>query len=374
MFNKSFFIFCLIVASVVVAFFLFNVRDRIREVDRYALEQYTVESAELRHAVCNDGSPAVYYHRPGDEGFEDKWVIWFEGGGGCGSEEGCAERAKTQTNLTTSEGTPRRITQGGILSIDPSVNPDFSQWNHVVLNYCSSDSWTGRVRTTVDGKQWFFEGKAIVESTIEDLKDEALFGEHHLGTATEVLVTGTSAGGGGAAQNLNDIASSLPNATVSGVIDSSWTVSVESENIDAVVHDEQLQAINDFRRNQLDQECVMQEARALDCQSVSSVYPYILPRTFIYIDQYDRVKLEEIFSIGTWTKQERQEFMSVYSHAVVDSLAGLEGVFSPQETFHGALTNSHFQDVLIDGYSYADVLGNWYFGKDGPITVIAPIE
>ncbi len=365
----SLFLFVLGVGLLVALFFLLNVRERVTEVDRFNMQKYTLDASTYPHAMCNDGTQAVYYHRPAQVGFEDKWVVWFEGGGGCTDIASCAERARTERGLTTSTGAPDTLRHGGILSIDPDVNPDFYAWNHVMLNYCSSDGWAGRARREVNDQPWYFEGKAIVKAVFDDLRVEATFGEHNLAAAAEVLVTGTSAGGGGVANNINDIISWLPETHVAAVIDSAWDVPPAVEDPEYVTAYEQAFL---FRGMVPEQGCLIEHGA--DCQYLSIQYPYLFVEPFIYIDQYDRIKLESQIPTGAITPKERRAFIEERAHATVESLKELRGVFSPQEKLHGALTNERFNNILIDGYRFQEVLHNWYFGTEGPTSVIAPLK
>lgn len=65
------------------------------------LTKYAVQDATERKAVCNDGSPAVFYFRPGRSEYRDKWVIWFEGGGACYDLGTCNQRWNEQEFLMT---------------------------------------------------------------------------------------------------------------------------------------------------------------------------------------------------------------------------------------------------------------------------------
>ena len=96
----------------------------------------------------------------------------------------------------TSTTTGAYANKGGILSPNSNKNPDFYQWNHVMLNYCSSDNWTGDTTVTEGDQTWHFRGKNIAIAMFEDLADERVMGEQTIDEASQVLVAGTSAGGG----------------------------------------------------------------------------------------------------------------------------------------------------------------------------------
>jgi hypothetical protein len=53
-------------------------------------EKFLLTDAAKTGAVCLDGSPGGGYIRRGDP---DKWIIFHQGGGWCGSDADCAHRA-----------------------------------------------------------------------------------------------------------------------------------------------------------------------------------------------------------------------------------------------------------------------------------------
>ncbi len=333
------------------------------------MTRYFVEDAGGRKALCNDGSDAVYFFSEGTGDGADKWVIWFEGGGGCYDEESCADRWQEQKYLMTSNTTASRVQKGGILSASEDKNPDFYNWNHVMLNYCSSDNWIGDAVNEVAGQEMYFYGTHIVQAVFEDLMNPEIH-EMNLLDASKVLITGTSAGGGGAAQNMNRIATWLHGIDVRGVIDSSWEV----ESTSLMSEEELREFSNDvieYRGGQLDLSCL--EEHRTDpsaCQYVSNLYPYFSVPVFIYIDQYDKKKLTSRFAITDPKDPEQRAIIESHAEAIRHSLEGLDGVFSPQKTWHGTLTNNRLFAETIDGHSFYEVLGNWYFDREGPIALI----
>lgn len=191
-----------------------------------ALFRVDVNLNNFPNAICNDGSGAVFYVRrytnPDDR---NKWHIHLQGGGGCQDGQSCAERwCSADTNFgadkmsTTFRPLPAAIRGAGIFTPDPRNN--FAGWNHVLIYYCSSDTWSGTARnvqlmaTFPNGVTYqyriHFQGANIVEAVIKMLQRlpggapvsyRDAEGEDivmpDLDTATHVLFTGTSAGSGG---------------------------------------------------------------------------------------------------------------------------------------------------------------------------------
>nr|GMD40961.1 pectin acetylesterase 8-like [Ipomoea batatas] len=92
-----------------------------------------------KEALCLSGIPAAYYFAPGvDEGSEN-WLVFLQGGGWCSTFEGCISYIPLLRINETA--TPKYFS--GILSNNPEQNPDFYNWNKVMIRYCDGSSFTG---------------------------------------------------------------------------------------------------------------------------------------------------------------------------------------------------------------------------------------
>jgi hypothetical protein len=165
-------------------------------------------------AVCNDGSPAAYVLRPGVGAATKRWVLMLQGGFDCYDQNTCASRAAGSPTMVSSVGykalSGASLRADGIESADPNVNPDFYDATQVLALYCSSDFWSGAKSGSGAFNPnavstWSFEGRAILSAVVMDL-------EKHQGLshASELLLTGQSAGGVGVFATVNDVASLLP--------------------------------------------------------------------------------------------------------------------------------------------------------------------
>ncbi len=230
-----------------------------------AMTRHWITSA---NALCNDGSPAAAYIQAAPAGInENNWIIFFEGGGSCGSDQECLDRWQstvdpdvgiqkmstriprltwntwrglgagvlsppTSWTAQTINGVshyaiPQRISPGGIFA-NVAGNP-FSSWNKVHLNYCSSDTWVGQnplftgtaldnlttpltpIEVTYDTQ---FRGADIFDGLIADLRSgvsACVTGPPgpicqtppSLNNATTILIAGSSAGSQGAQANID---------------------------------------------------------------------------------------------------------------------------------------------------------------------------
>lgn len=203
------------------------------------LTRVTVSTTDFPRAICNDGTPAVFYVAPFQrEEDRNKWVIFLQGGGGCRSGQPCAERwCSVDTNFgmdkMSTAGTRPSIRGEGIMS--PSPRNHFATWNRVLVYYCSSDTWAGTNSTTLTATApngtanvsylIHFKGHYIVEAVIDTLRRGSTRKRPvrpastqpatlppslpDLDDATDVLFAGSSAGGGGVRNNMDRIAAKL---------------------------------------------------------------------------------------------------------------------------------------------------------------------
>jgi len=100
----------------------------------------------------------------------------------------------------------------GFLSENPSENPDFHSWNYVVFAYCDGGCFTGMRHDPVkiENKSIYYRGYYNLESIINELK-----AKYGLNKATEVILSGGSAGGVSTFIHMDQIAAMLPSTVKS---------------------------------------------------------------------------------------------------------------------------------------------------------------
>ena len=159
-------------------------------------------------AVCNDGSPALYYFSPSAKG-SSAWVVHLQGGGACVSAEQCAEneaRYVAQGQPWHFSSTPSKpffgVAAGTILS--DAESPLLGDANAVYVWYCSSDAWVGDRGASDETGGRHFRGARIVDAVFDDLFDARGLGA--AGEETVVFFAGSSAGGRGVAQHADRVA------------------------------------------------------------------------------------------------------------------------------------------------------------------------
>lgn len=171
-------------------------------------------------ALCLDGTKGAYYIVDGKE--SSKFVISFEGGGWCGSAAGldqtlanCLSRAGTALGSSSSYA-DTMAASSGLLS-DVADNP-FKDWTIAHLKYCDGTGHQGYKKDPISykGSTLHFRGYNVTTAQLNSIhQTHQLFSK-----ATEIVVTGQSAGGLATFLWTNYIASRAPAAKVWSLPDS----------------------------------------------------------------------------------------------------------------------------------------------------------
>jgi hypothetical protein len=163
----------------------------------------------MNGAVCLDGTPPAYYIDYSKTNSR-VWVVMFQGGGWAYTQEDAKSRSTGSLGSSAKAATSYTFTQGP-LSSDQNMNPTFYNANRVYLLYCDGGSWTGDLDEplNVDGTKVFIRGKRVLDALFNALlADEGMF------LATDVLLSGTSAGALASILHADYIQTLLPNTVV----------------------------------------------------------------------------------------------------------------------------------------------------------------
>ncbi|XP_027928791.1 pectin acetylesterase 5-like isoform X3 [Vigna unguiculata] len=166
-------------------------------------------------ALCLDGSAPGYHFQSGFGSGSRNWLLHIEGGGWCNSIASCTQRKFT--HLGSSNYMEKLIPFSGILSPDPSQNPDFFNWNKVKIRYCDGASFAGHPESEQRGSELFFRGQVIWEAIMDELLSIGL------SEAKQALLSGCSAGGLAALIHCDNFRQVLPKeATVKCLSDAGF--------------------------------------------------------------------------------------------------------------------------------------------------------
>jgi cysteine-rich repeat protein len=161
---------------------------------------------EIPGTKCIDGTPAGFSvnYNPAST----KLFVYLEGGGAC---------FNTYCESLFTRG-PNEPTTGGIFDRANAANP-VKDWSWVYVPYCSGDVYGGQAETMLAGKMRYFNGYANFTAFLE--RWVPTFG------ANQVLLSGSSAGGFGAAVNFAQTQRAFGDAPVALLDDSGPPMSAD---------------------------------------------------------------------------------------------------------------------------------------------------
>ena len=152
-------------------------------------------------AKCLDGSNYKFYFTKGSGSGANKFMFSWQGGAFCGIDgfdtlESCFMRSQSPLGSSLSWGENGSFVSfnmsTGYFSSMEEYNPDFWNWNKILINYCDGSNHQGSVEQPIqfNGMDLWFRGYNNTISVFEYVREH--FG---LFEASEVIVSGGSAGG-----------------------------------------------------------------------------------------------------------------------------------------------------------------------------------
>jgi hypothetical protein len=348
------------------------------EPDRWETVEPATRDPQWPTARCNDGSPFDFDVRLAAQPTQT-WVIYLGGGAFCDDlAHPCNERAarlKSSSLQADRELTNGQV--GGILSRNPTMNPTFALANHVSATYCSSDLWAGATtdrRPTagdpVNG--WYFSGHTNVVAMLDVLKQR--YGLDDSDAATQVLFSGSSAGGLGAHFNAAVASAALPGTAARAhlrlFVDAGWMADFVDPDPElptyfigaATVADAEVwRRARTFWGATFDPACEAAVADPSRCLLGAVWYPYVAARMPTLIQQS---AIDATFTsnhgIDTTTSNPQRD---AWHLSVETSLLGVSWLFSGDTPYHTLATIANGLATGPAGSRLRDVLDR--FWSDG---------
>ncbi len=154
-------------------------------------------------ARCLDGSPPAMLVWMASGGASRRWVVDFEGGGWCDTWEQCLERSHGPRGSSRDWAVDKKTAGTSVRS------RHFGRFNKALLLYCDGASFLGTAgRVEREGKVLHMDGLAIARELVGLLSSA-----YGLGEASNVLLSGCSAGGVAALALADTVGAMLPKAT-----------------------------------------------------------------------------------------------------------------------------------------------------------------
>jgi len=331
-------------------------------------------------AVCNDGSPVVYYYSAATRAdLTHVWVVHQQGGGWCWSESTCADRVRKTPWYTSSRHSAKTYSPhpGSVLD---TKGTRFAGAHAVYLRYCTSDGYIG----DTDAGGLRFRGRRAVSALFD-----ALHTRHGLGAelAPRVLYSGCSAGARGVMHNLNYVHAQLQalageNASVVGLLDSALYIDLPTLGHPAATRlSEQAKGVVSYLNASVDPHCAAVLAERWQCligEYAIGARTLIAP-LIVHAFQFDSFQLTTDLPIDPVTPRQLRalpalaRFVSTFrnrTREVLVSLAGSAGVavLSPACYRHCNTNGAGFSGEYgtVGGISLASVVDGFGFGAAEP--------
>ncbi|CAL4946199.1 unnamed protein product [Urochloa decumbens] len=241
-------------------------------------------------AVCLDGSPPAYHLQRGFGSGSRSWLVYLQGGAWCNSTESCSER---KTTALGSSKFMEPVEFDGILSNQHQLNPDFYDWNKVVIRYCDGASFSGDAEgEDMDGTKLFYRGLRIWEVIIDELMGIGL------AEAKQALLAGCSAGGLATLLHCDNFRARFPQqVSVKCLSDAGFFLDIKDVSgerfmrsvCDGVVHLQNVQKV-------LPKDCLAKAKDLTECFFAAEIIKSISTPTFILNSDYDSWQIGNVLA------------------------------------------------------------------------------
>jgi len=247
----------------------------------------------------------------------------------------------------------------GILASTPSLNPNFYNWNHVYVWYCSSDSHLGNAtKSSING--WNFNGKIIVQAVMQTVIQKM-----NLAAATDVLLTGDSAGGVGTANNADFIGSfvyqAAPKANYRAFVDCAWFLNIAVYNSDFYNFQNIAKNLLANFNVQYNENCV--KALGDDqwmCFHTQYTWTYLDTLAFYAEFQFDSANLG--MDGTTWPFNATEKAYALdFQKDMLSAQASVPYLHSSNCYHHEVIDGTLFTQVKISNVSISDAVGTWFY-------------
>jgi hypothetical protein len=354
-------------------------------------EVYKVINTESEGALCLDGSKYQFYLQDGFDEGKWKFLLFFEGGGWCSKKvynstlESCLKRMQTflgsSSNSFSNKFTNffgkfvllKRISN--YLSQDRQLNPDFYNWNKIIIKYCDGRGFVGYNKEPVyyKNKTLFFRGYNNTMSVLNFIKTN-----YNLNEIQNVIISGSSAGGHASLFYSNFISDFFTkNTKVATISDSGFFLDISnnekpSYNFSMIWRDLLLETNPTIQFT----DCTLK--KKWKCLLPEYFYNSIRVPVFIIHSLYDSYTLCHLIGTcklsifknlieNTVEKYEENRLKLLTIFKDIQNKKPNWGIYSPACPLHDFLIFSNSFDnknVKISGFTLKESLSNWLSVKD----------
>jgi hypothetical protein len=329
--------------------------------DRALLERKEIDQRAHPDAVCNDGTTPVFYVRPGTGDGARKWLVFLKGGGACGNEQTCTTRGPAYTSNKPWMRKPTVGTEevSGILDPSASANPDFWSWNHVYVPYCTSDFWIGDRAKGPKTFDMHFRGLKVVDAVLDALSDEDVVGDNDLGDATDLLLAGSSAGAIGVIQHADRLAPRFADIEFRALADAGFNADTESVD---------MKDPYELWNPHIDADCLAKVKDPWECLEgfVMLETDAVQTNLFVQQSQFDPTAMSGLRPNDPQDREKAERLVERLTNVMEKQ----DGAFCAGTPGHMVIELPLFATLAIDGTTFAQAVGDWYFDRKQDLCVI----
>ena len=340
------------------------------------VKYFLIENAAKRGALCIDGSTPGYYLRRGFGTGEKNWIIHLHGGAWCYDAQSCYRRSFSILG-STNHWSAENITNffQGFLSDKQEINPYFHNWNVVVQTYCDGGLFSGKRKEAleINGRKLYFRGRPILKAMVESLK------RRNLESATDIILSGTSAGGLAVLLQGDYLKHRLPKtATVRGLVDAGFFLDSPSEDGSNVVEN-QFKGLFDIHQPKLRMKCENGKDNSTKYQCLFPQQTILHTKLPVYFVNalYDHWQLSElqrlhcVYNNDNCIPEQRDRILNfrnvMYDH-LLDALGHMKhaGLFADSCIGHGqVIVDYTWTRIRVNNKTINDAFHDWFNDRSG---------
>jgi len=324
------------------------------------------------NARCLDGTVYGYFYQQStSQSTQNNWVFYFQGGGVCYAQSDCDTRAASDLGSSSYFSATYDDTTN-FLSTSAQFNPDYYNWNHVFVPYCTGDAHLGQ-HTTATVATWnlYFSGHLNVIAMLDSLRNTTA-----LNNVTQMLVTGSSAGGIATNHYADFFTDAFPKAKVVASPQAGWFFPSVITYSNFTGHpagpsDAALLLMYDAF---FDESCVAANSGVGSdptfCFSMTNVYSYITTPLMIAQNRFDEYQVFESEGLPSPLNVSSASAIGYLQYFGKQQIAAMQQMklFAKDGLFLMSCLN-HTENLglfssKIGGLSYRDVLGDWHFQRN----------
>lgn len=337
-----------------------------------------------RPAKCLDGSPAGYYVQPGAD--PRRWVIFLEGGGLCVEVIDCLVRSRMA--LGSSKNWSASYEHPDDFPFSKREGSFFRDFSAVFVPYCSGDLWLGTdLAPRLSKGELQMSGHFILEAVLDHLFNSSA----DFRTATDLVLSGASAGGVGSIQHGDWLSEKLkelgtePRVSILAlaglffprhfpVLFEEFTEGV-LRPLDAFMARYVHMFTGGFLHRGCTEAAVREKRKTGTCFDVSNVLPVLKAPLFILQNQFDALQIQDLgLCPYTMCKEGADpgsfagQFIAYFGARMNDTLQEVmqrspeTGIFAPALFDHDGSLMSEVSGTggSIGGASFNESFSDWY--------------